>query len=180
MSKDMGYSGNRGDSIEVPSDPVDVLITQMRTELFDLVTQHREIVQRIRSLRKVMHGLQEISAPPLWARQASRAGREKVLIPSSDRRNIGPPASRLCGSTNANIRLQRACRIALMEAEGAASLDEICARIRRRGSFYFATEKCRTADLLQTLEAMARHGDIRQLQRGSLQGWQLMARVNEV
>lgn len=59
-----------------------------------------------------------------------------------------------------NAHLQRACRIALLEAERPVSLEEIFARIVRRGSFSFVNPERANPVLLRVLNAMAECGEV--------------------
>ncbi|HTR65840.1 MAG TPA: hypothetical protein VMH85_08710 [Terriglobales bacterium] len=53
-------------------------------------------------------------------------------------------------------RLARAVRIALLEAGGAASAEEIYARIVRRGSFFFGDTGVAVEEVARVLEAVGR------------------------
>jgi len=76
--------------------------------------------------------------------------------------------------------LSRACRIALMEAGGAASLAEIRARIVRRGSFSFADSALANTAMLRTLHAMSDAGEIRRLEEGPPSRWQRISPTGEI
>jgi len=68
--------------------------------------------------------------------------------------------------------LSRACRIALMEAEEAASLDEIRSRIDRRGSFTFSDSGFAEVAIGRTLSIMRDNGEIRDVRTGDQTLWQ--------
>jgi predicted nucleic acid-binding protein len=75
-------------------------------------------------------------------------------------------------STQMLAVLSRACRIALMEAVEAASLDEIRSRIDRRGSFTFSDSGIAEAAIVQTLSIMRDNGEIRDVRNGDHALWQ--------
>jgi hypothetical protein len=59
----------------------------------------------------------------------------------------------------ANKRMRRACRIALMETDEAATVDEIYLRIVQRGSFHFDNVYQAAAAIRQTLNLMTAQGE---------------------
>ena len=76
--------------------------------------------------------------------------------------------------------MRRACRIALMEAGGAASLDEIRALIIRRGSFAFLESGSSDSEILQTLIRMGVSGEVRCLQNHPQPVWERIAPPEEL
>jgi hypothetical protein len=56
--------------------------------------------------------------------------------------------------------MRRACRIALMETEEAATVDEIYSRIAHRESFHFDNVYQAAAAIRQTLNLMTERGEI--------------------
>ncbi len=151
----------------------------VESQALDLLTQRVEIDLRIRSLHKVVNGLRQMAtnaschaAPPTCAtarttteNRASQRGRkmEQMLSP-------------LPGwSPQMQARLTRACRIALMEAAGSASLDEICRRILRRGSFSFSDSTSADAAIIRAMKAMAQRGEVRCLEEQSRPRWERIA-----
>jgi hypothetical protein len=60
----------------------------------------------------------------------------------------------------ANERMRRACRIALMETEEAATVSEIYSRIAHRESFHFDNIYRAESALRQTLNLMTEQGEI--------------------
>jgi hypothetical protein len=75
-------------------------------------------------------------------------------------------------SDDGDRRLRRACRIALVELEEAASAIEICSRILRRESFSFINHESAVIAVVLTLEAMANDGETRCLEADSCRRWE--------
>jgi len=151
-------------------------VKRVNAEAFDLLIRRAEINQRIRCLHQVMKALQELAAnrtlnvcvaahhaPVASPVNQSTPHRYSVVwmrSPMPDRSQHLPAA------------LMRACRIALMEAGGTASADEIRARILRRGSFRFADSGLADTAIIQTLNVMTDGGEVRRLEAGSQSMWQ--------
>lgn len=172
----MGPSDNHGHIEATPiSASVSALVTQLHTELLTLATRNEELRGRIRNLRRVMRRLQEMAgttefecacgAPHPWP--ADHA----IASPSAGHRESGSGRK----SNRASVSLQRACRIALMETASAASVDEIYARIVRRGSFSFVSPKSASPALTRVLWVMARDGEVRAFKSGQCCRWQRTA-----
>jgi len=77
-------------------------------------------------------------------------------------------------------RLRRACRIALLEAGGGASLDEIRILIVRRGSFAFMESGPSDSVILQTLIRMRARGEVRCLENDPQKVWERITPPEEV
>jgi hypothetical protein len=155
-----------------------VLVTQMQKELDSLVARQRELTRRIRSVHRVVRGLREIAtaraANPLHARPQ----------PSTDDGTIASPCLSQTSGIGAapvavSIDLQRACRIALMEAETAVSLEEICERIVRRGSFSFGDTDHARLLLSRALNTMTKAGETRLLENGPSPHWERSSQATE-
>ena len=156
----------------------------MCTELSLLIARDQELRQRIRSIHKVLRGLEEMARMPALdcgpttaeyptAEQLTADGMTAVG-PERRRSDQHPPTSQRTSqgtsqrtSSPPTASLRRACRIALMEAGGTASLEEICARIERRGSFSFVDLDHALGTLVQVLEDMALDGEVCCLKQGS-------------
>jgi hypothetical protein len=84
-------------------------------------------------------------------------------------------------SRHLQVTLTRACRIALLEAGGAASTDDIHRLIVRRGSFSFSLAAYGSADaaIIRTLKAMTRSGEVRRIETLSQLLWQQTAQDRE-
>jgi hypothetical protein len=185
------FADLRGDvEVAAPSGSVSALVLQMQTELYSLMTRREELVRRIRNLHQVVRGLRVITNPPVFdygrmEPPPSSAALRDVTAPTPDDLTLASPSVRhlqygvRCKSNRVSTSLQRACRIALMEAETAASVDEICARIVRRGSFSFANMECASSALMPVLNAMAEDGEVRLLEGGPRPLWERFAKPKE-
>ena|ERR1700730_9174023 len=122
----------------------DELMKQLHSELQVLRRRRSEVKCDIRNLDTIVRGLSECIE---WGLEV-RPSRSEITSPTDWEAAYGTinaiqSASsvqvELVGSSKcAKSDLTRACRIALMESQGTASLEEIYSRIRRRGSFSFA------------------------------------------
>lgn len=66
-----------------------------------------------------------------------------------------------------------------MEAAQAESLEDIYARIARRGSFAFVNFEYANPALVRVLNAMAEDGEVRLLESGPCRYWERIPRVQE-
>lgn len=96
-------------------------------------------------------------------------------IPSSPRSSERSPRK-----FAANERMRRACRIALMETEEAASVDEIYSRIAQRGSFHFDNIYHPAAAIRQTLESMTEEGEVLVVDRHFCPRWKRTSHPNNI
>jgi hypothetical protein len=146
------------------------------TELHDLLARREEINSRIQNLHQVIHGLREVvRVPALVASKpaTNESVQRQENIASAGRGKPSLLSEKRIALSQNQIRLARACRIALMEAEGAASLEEIYSRIVRRDSFSFINFELAAPALLRVLNAMSMVGDrdICCLNDGSRRRW---------
>jgi hypothetical protein len=137
-------------------------VRRVNARAHDLLTRQAEINRRIRCLRKVMRGLRDLSAPSSGCGAMDTPARAALALSAGH---------------DSSGALRRACRIALMEGAGAASLQEIRSRITRRGSF--ADFGFTDATLIQTLRAMTGIGEVDCLEMGSLSCWQRLSVAEE-
>jgi hypothetical protein len=178
----MGLSNNHHEGelgAAAISGSLSAVVTQLRAELNHLVTHDDELRQRIRYVHGVLRGLQHLSkitsaanlCPPAQHPPADGtiAGRSSHERPEATRRRSSQPS----------ITLQRACRIALMELANPISLEEIYARIVRRGSFSFANPLYATRSLIPVLRAMIRNGEVRCLKIGPCWLWERIGPIHE-
>lgn len=171
------------------SDSVAALVGQMQAELRDLMARREDFARRIRYLRQVTRGLREISRAPAFTHLGeelpSSEGHGSVAASvSADRTTVSASGCRSQSSMqhkthHVSVRLQRACRIALLEAESPVSLEEICARIVRRGSFSFVDPEYANPFLLEALNAMAECGEVQLLESAPCLRWERMAPLQE-
>ena len=171
----MGALCNHRGHIEAAatSDSAAALVDQMQMELRNLMSRREGLARRIRNLRQVIRGLDEISSAPAFNYQCagppSPAAQNSVTVSfPCGGTMIGEPGRHLQSGTQrktkgVNAHLQRACRIALLEAEKPVSLEEIFARIVRRGSFSFVNPERANPVLLRVLNAMAECGEVQLL-----------------
>lgn len=149
----------------------------LRGELSRLSEQDEALKQLIRSFNLLLNELREGAG-----REAARDRRAEPLTiavrPPLDRGSdslVCGPVVRLRTSVSGQ-KLRRACRIALMESDEAASTEEICSRIVRRGSFPFKNlEHARTA-IARTLDNMAREGETSSLNHETQLRWKRITR----
>jgi hypothetical protein len=161
-------------------------VRRVNATALDLLTRRAEINRRIRCLQGVVQGLRDLGSRNLATITASHANTERPTAEpeasaNSPREHIaGRRRSPLAGDSKRLLAgLSRACRIALMEAGGAASLDEIRSRIVRRGSFSFTDPTFAHAAMLRTLHAMSDAGEIRRLE-GPQSRWQRISPTGEI
>jgi hypothetical protein len=115
--------------------PLRSVIRAMQCELDELVQQKAALTRRARNLRRQLSARSPIPpSGPIIKRENSPDTKRRYYRRSLDN------SSRLTGQFS-DERLKRACRIALMEAEGEATPDRILALISRRGSIVFRNQK---------------------------------------
>src|SRR5579863_6923136 len=171
----------------VSKSAVSETVRRVNATVLDLLTRRAEINRRIRCLHRVVRGLKDLNSRDLAAITASRANTERPIAEAETRgnwlrehsgdRSRSPSA---VSSQRMLAGLSRACRIALMEAGGAACLDEIRARIIRRGSFSFTDSAFANAAMLRTLHAMNDAGEIRRVEDGPQSRWQRISPTGEI
>jgi hypothetical protein len=161
-------------------------VRRVNATALDLLTRRAEINRRIRCLHQVVQGLKDLGSRDLATITASHANTERPTAEAQTRGNSlrehtgDESLSPLAGGSKLMLAgLSRACRIALMEAGGAASLDEIRARIVRRGSFSFTDSAFAKTAMLRTLHAMTDNGEIRRLEEGPQSRWQRISPTGE-
>jgi hypothetical protein len=164
---------------------VSAVVELMQTELDSLQARREEIRERIRNLHHVIYGLQEIGGPesddvlaeslnPGGRRGTNRQNRSTTAI---DQHAAGEWRSCVRGHTGyTHPALKRACRIALLEGEPAASVKEIYSRIVRRGSFQFDTPRLAHLLVARALNVMTEKGEIRCFKNDTLWRWQRLPR----
>src|SRR5580704_718564 len=160
-------------------------------EALGLLDRRSQINRRIHELHQLLHGLNDLSTNT--ERLAGRdthantrrrsAGQLVNPLPrhESSRRECIAVSNQLPHSAkHAPDRLRRACRIALLETGGAASLEEIHARIVRRGSLAFVEPDSCYSAIFQTLYRMAAGGEIRRIEDHPQPVWERITLVEEV
>jgi|SRR5579862_990641 len=126
-----------------------------RKLLAELRTQNDLIQKRIHVLKKVVTGLNAL--------QVARS------LDSPHHKVSGYPSNRKIAKN-----LRRACRIALMEADGAEDVEQLINRIKRRGSYEFPSPADPTELVSRQLRLMLSRGEVSHhpAERGSV--WQLV------
>jgi hypothetical protein len=152
-------------------------VRRVNATAVDLLTRRAEINRRIRCLHQVVQGLRNLGLRDLAAVTAEPETRVNSPRDHTAGRRRSPLAG---GSKHLLAGLSRACRIALMEASGAASVDEIRSRIVRRGSFSFSDFPFADTAMIRTLHAMSDAGEIRRLEDGSRSLWQRISPAGEI
>jgi hypothetical protein len=159
-------------SESAPSSVV-TLTNLLRSELSRLSEQDETLRQLRRSFQLLLHELQELG------RQAT-----KDLVAEAPRSDRRQPVKEVVNEINrttktelrgkasiSSERLRRACRIAVMETDEAASTDDIRSRILRRGSFPFTNLEYAAVAIARTLDMMVEAGEVFSLENGSDRRW---------
>jgi hypothetical protein len=170
----MGLANSDTENVraQVVSGSLSLVVSEMQAELRDLFTRDKELRRRIQNVSRVLRrlradGTQDV-ANSTTVPHAPGVGRTRDERPRS--------RPRLNKTT---ARLQRACRIALLEAGTAISVEEMQSRIERRGSFSFATHKKKTRSLLRVLRLMTRGGEVRCVTSGQCWRWERSSNSHE-
>ena len=178
----------RQKSSAVGTSAVSETVKRVNAKVLALLTRRAEINRRIRCLHRVVRGLRNLAInagcdtsagyPTVTAGTAEMPNPEQVF---ADRDTGSLPENAFLQMRSQGLRrphaelagLSRACRIALMEAGATASLEEIRARIDRRGSFVFRDCNFADSEILATLSVMAHEGEIRSIRGDGTQDlWQ--------
>jgi len=169
-------------------------VRKVNAQALALLSRRVEINRRILSLHRVVHGLRglatnaasgtypsTLAAPDraVWTPSTEQAKDEAGTHASNSSREHTVGRIRSSQSKHDLAVLSRACRIALMEAGGPASLDEIRSRIDRRKSFAFSDSESAGAPLTRTLNRMRDGGEVRCITSGFQSLWRRVAPVSE-
>jgi hypothetical protein len=178
----------------VSKSAVSETVRRVSAKALALLTRRAEINQRIRCIHQVVQGLRHLEAI---------APDEGCAVPAATGKTRWPPRTE---QVTAEIEardatshfeyivgrmrprrtqhqlagLSRACRIALMEAAGAASLEEIRSRIERRKSFAFSDPGFADAAIVRTLDGMKDSGEVCCVRSGSKSLWQRIPPTREI
>lgn len=137
---------------------LDQLLHALHNELTDLSKKRADIGGRIRILDKILRGLRSGVGQASFAPLKVGLRQQQLLEPDE----LNPPLP----------QLKRACRIALAEAGGPASPEDLRARIARRGSFPFTNAEGPIAAIARTLRSMAEQGEVRRHEDGQNGRWE--------
>lgn len=153
-------------------------------ELRELRARHRAVTKRIRNLRIAVGALRQMKMRGISSRmvQASRTSRlertfQAVERLPKDEANPILPTRDIASLRNRDLR--RACRIALLETTEPILLDEVYARIVRRGSFFFSSADIAAWAIGKELNAMAAEGEVHQVDAASKRRWQRISLIDE-
>lgn len=160
-------------------------VKQVNAEALDLLTRRKQLNQRISQIRRIMKSLGNFATNAVVGDSAPT-----IQVCATEFRTDTIPSGRTCGQIESSLpglsrplklALTRACRIALLEAGGTASTDDIRRLIVRRESFSFPLAAYGSADaaIIQTLKTMAHSGEVRRIARTSESLWQRTVRDRE-
>ncbi len=164
---------------------VSAVVELIQTELDSLLARREKLRERIQNLHHVIYGLQEIgglASDDVLAESLKPGGRRGTNHQTGsdngiDEHAAGEWRSCVCGQTKyTHPALKRACRIALLEGEPAASVKEIYSRIVRRGSFQFDSPRLAHPLVARALNIMTEAGEIRCFKNDNLWRWQRLTR----
>jgi hypothetical protein len=138
------YSGS------APQRSVLEVLKTASAELLELRAHYETVSHRIRTLRTAVDVLRRLENRSLAAEDLERV-------------DLG---------CSPNSELRRACRIALLEASDAASEQEICRRIVRRGSYRFVNMGTATLSIVEELDALVDLGEVQRFDSPEGRLWQ--------
>src|SRR5580704_2625299 len=159
-------------SESAPSSVV-ALTKLLRSELGQLSEQDETLRQLRRSFQLLLHELQQLgrqTTKDLVAEPPRSARRQPVKEVVNEINRTTKTELRGKASISGE-RLRRACRIAVMETDEAASAEDIRSRILRRGSFPFINLEYAAVAIAQTLDMMAKEGEVCSLDYGPHPRW---------
>jgi hypothetical protein len=173
----IGFAGSPGS--------VSAVVELVQAELDSLLARREEIRKRIQNLHQVIYGLQQfgrLDTNDLRSESPNPASRRRTNHRTSSGIAVDEHATgelRSCVRSNtkdAHPALRRACRIALLEGQAAASVNEIYSRIVRRGSFSFDSLRLAHPLVAWSLNIMTEEGEIRCFKNVTPWRWQRIIR----
>ena len=159
-------------SESVPTSVV-ALTKLLRSELGRLSEQDEALRQLRRSFQLLLQELQEggrQATEDLRAEPPRSATREPVKGVVNEKDRMTRTEIRGKASISGE-RLRRACRIAAMETDEAASAEDIRSRIMRRESFPFKNLEYAAVAIARTLDMMAKEGEVFSLDNDPHRRW---------
>ena len=142
-----------GDQFPGPDGSISDVLKAVSMELHGLIARRDEVANRIRDVRSAVEALRRFHGAGVKDQSAN-----------ADRRNP------------CDLRLRRACRIALLETNEGMSEQEICQRIVRRGSYSFRNPQVARLALIRELRLLEEQGELCSLYAGSRQLWKRTSR----
>jgi hypothetical protein len=173
----IGFAGSPGS--------VSAVVELVQAELDSLLARREEIRKRIQNLHHIIYGLQQfarLDSNDLRSESPKPASRRRTNLPTGSGIAVDEHATgelRSCVRSNtkyAHPALRRACRIALLEGQAAASVKEIYSRIMRRGSFPFDSLRLAHPLVAWALNIMTEEGEIRCFKNVTPWRWQRIIR----
>ena len=164
---------------------VSAVVELVEAELDSLLARREEIRKRIQNLHQVIYGLQQfgrLDTDDLRSESPKPASRRRTNHPNSSGIGVDEQVTgelRSCVRSNTKYAypaLRRACRIALLEGQAAASVTEIYSRIVRRGSFLFDSLRLAHPLVAWALNIMTEEGEIRCFKNVTPWRWQRIIR----
>jgi len=163
------------------------LAKDTRRELELLLSQQKLLSRKISRVKRTLNGLCELfslDAPRVCASPANerlgQPGRRDGILESL----VRPiPRTFACfpkgRNKSANVKLERACRVALLESEAAASVPEIYDRIIRRGSYRLNRYKHPLVPIIKALHGLASRNEIEMVAGEASPCWVLRPKLSD-
>lgn len=176
------------------------VIDAARREIDLLLRQRKAISQRLKTVQRTVKGLTTLfgegHAKVTVHRSADQpddfSGERLETIPlsnrlspveNSDEKTAVPRktegSSELAIAEKYNLRLDRACRIALLESETPATAEEVYDRIIRRGSYHLNRYKYPLLQVLGTLNRLTETGHVENLAERDRRLWRWNGRFQD-
>jgi hypothetical protein len=168
---------------------VSAVVELVEAELDSLLARRKEIRKRIQNLQQVIYGLQQfgrLDTDDLRSESPKLASRRRTNHSTSSAIAVDEHATgelRSCVRSNTEYphpALRRACRIALLEGQAAASVKEIYSRIVRRGSFPFDSLGLAHPLVAGALNIMTEEEEIRCFKNFTPWRWQRIIRPEKL
>ena len=167
------YSGS------APQRSVLEVLKTASAELLELRAHYETVSHRIRTLRTAVDALRKLESRSL----AAESEASESLLSSQpafvvrEGHDLDTTQAK-AGFHGANVGvgrnpdLRRACRIALLEASDAASEQDICRRIVRRGSYRFVNIGTAASSIVEELDALVDLGEVHRFDSPEGRLWQ--------
>jgi hypothetical protein len=164
--------------------PISEVVRLVHDEFHGLLVQREGIERRIRDIHKVVTRLRQFVRQPVTYTRSDSPPRSPAFQYQTveSRHRIAQswqcthePCPRV--EPDQSLKLSRACRIALMEVDGPASLEQIRTRIVRREAFSFASQDGADELIVRVLNLMVRDGEVRYTDGTSGGRWDRFARL---
>lgn len=148
------------------------------TDLSVLQLRCMELSRDVARMRRLLEDLvQQVDSPRLGQKLRAKSKARQLTSSHDHHRRLMPRSvSQRSTENGKNIapvrsKLERACRIALMETQEPVSVETIYDRIERRGSFTFAGYKHPFRAIMLAMGAMVRQGEASLYNEGGHRRW---------